>query len=127
MPTPSPNVGDKESYPCLRQKERSEAKRLGEGRSVLEGSEVQAQAEDPSVLYMGRGLVFMGILFSFQLRLSLCLCTRGEPHHFPGKEISSRFLKTTSGALDSALCWESKIQGLANLELESASALSGTQ
>lgn len=58
-----------------------------------------------------------------------CLCAsvpEGNPTTSQGK-ISSRFLKTTSGALDSALCWESKIQGLANLELESAPALSGTQ
>lgn len=40
----------------------------------MEGSEVQAQAGDPSVLsgsICGGGLEFSGVLFPFQLRLSL--------------------------------------------------------
>lgn len=44
------------------------------GRPALEGSEVQAQAGDPSVLsdsICGGGLEFTGVLFPFQLRLSL--------------------------------------------------------
>lgn len=79
------------------------------GRPALEGSEVQAQAGDPSVLsdsICGGGLEFTGVLFPFQLRLSLNRkgSCKPPPPHSTGEKTSSRFLKTTSGASYSALC-----------------------